>query len=124
MESALLPVPVSATPLGELSLAAAPDLLTAVAAGEAHGLAPSEALKAAFGKWLTEHAESVERYGLASFYEGHDASRAFVNQTRLLQFVTVMLAEQGREIASMRRDLSGRRGPAMTRLGEGSQETP
>lgn len=99
----LLPAPPS-TPdtLASLSLADAPDYFTAVAAGEAHGLAPTHALKASFGKWLAEHADAVQHYGLANFYDGKDAHRAFVNYTRLLQFLCLVVAEQGRELHALR----------------------
>lgn len=101
MTTDLVPVPAAGS-LGEMSLANAPDLLTAIAAGEAHGLAPSEALKSAFGKWMSEHADAVQRYGLANFYDGKDANRAFVNETRLLQFAVIMLDQQAREIRELR----------------------
>ena len=92
--------------LKHTSLADAPDYLTAVAAGITHGLGPSEALKSAFGKWLTEHAEAVQRFGIANWYDGPDASRAFVNQTRLVQYLCVRLADQERDIADLRSEIA------------------
>lgn len=85
-----------------MTLADAPDLPTAIAAGIAHGLTESQALKSAFGKWMGEHADAVERFGLANFYDGTDASRAMVNYSRLVQFLCVAVAEQQRQIAEMR----------------------
>ena len=101
MATDLLPRPADVA-LDTMHLADAPDYFTAVAAGEAHGLAPTHALKAAFGKWMTDHADAVQRYGLANFYDGPDASRAFANYTRLVQFLTIVVAEQGREIAALK----------------------
>jgi hypothetical protein len=98
MTTALVPV-AQHTGLDRLSLADAPDLPTAIAAGLAHGLTESEALKSAFGKWMSEHAADVQRFGLANFYDGPDASRAMVNYSRLAQFLCVVVAEQQRQIA-------------------------
>ena len=91
--------------LSEMSLADAPDYTTAVAAGLAHGLAPTEALKSAYGKWLTDHADAVQEFGLANFYDGKDSNHAFVNETRLAQYLAIMVAEQGRQIAELREEL-------------------
>lgn len=99
MDHLLVPTPSPA--LAELSLAAAPDLPTAIAAGIAHGLAPHQALDSAFGKWLSEHADEVERFKLAHFYDGADASRAMQDQSRLIRFLCVALAEQQRQIAAL-----------------------
>lgn len=104
MQTALLPVH-SSDALAAMSLADAPDLPTAIAAGIAHGLTPSDALKSAFGKWMTEHAEGVQAFGLANLYDGPDANRAMVNQTRLLQYLAVMVDQQRREIASLQQQL-------------------
>ena len=98
----IIPSPNAAVALDALHLADAPDYFTAIAAGEAHGLVPTQALKAAFGKWLTDHADAVQRYELANFYDGQDASRAFVNYSRLAQFLVIVVAEQGREIAELK----------------------
>lgn len=100
MATALIPAPTAE--LATMPLADAPDYFTAVAAGEAHGLQPTQALKSAFGKWLADNAEAVQRYGLANFYDGFDANKAFVNESRLLHFLTIVVAEQGREIRQLR----------------------
>lgn len=87
--------------LRTMTLADAPDLLTAIAAGEAHGLTPPAALKSAFGKWLTENRVEIERYRIATMGK----SRAMVNQTALLRLLTIILVEQGRELATLREDV-------------------
>lgn len=94
-----------------MSLADAPDLPTAIAAGLAHGLTPKAALKSAFGKWMSEHAEDVQRFGLANFYDGPDASRAFVNETAMLHFLCIVVAEQQRQIAALTLHLSAPTAP-------------
>lgn len=87
--------------LQAMTLADAPDLPTAIAAGLAHGLTEPEALKSAFGKWMSEHAADVQRFGLANFYDGTDAPRMMVNYSRLAQFLCVVVAEQQRQIADL-----------------------
>lgn len=104
-------VPARSTALRKMSLRECPDLLTAIAAGEAHGLTSAEALKSAFGKWLIENADDVERYKLAHFYAGKKANRAMVNNTALLRFVTVMLVEQGKALATLREEVRTLRTP-------------
>lgn len=89
----LLPTLSRAPSLAAMSLADAPDFATALAAGEAHGLAPKDALTSAFGKWMTENAEAVERYGLANFYDGVDQSRAMVDYSRLTRLLAIALAD-------------------------------
>lgn len=101
LPDALVPVTRDRS-LTEMSLADAPDYLTAVAAGIAHDLTPSAALKAAFGKWATDHADAVQEFGLANFYDGKDVARAMVNYTRLTQYLAVMVSEQGRQIEELR----------------------
>ena len=81
----------------------APEPIAAIAAARAHGLSAPEALKSSFGQWLTVHAEAVEAYGLAHFYAGKNAPRAFVNYTRLTQFLCVLLVDQSRRIARLER---------------------
>lgn len=103
MDHTLVPVAEPSARLAASALADAPDLPTAIAAGLAHGLTPSDALKSAFGKWLRDHADAVQDFGLANFYDGKDASRAMVNQTRVIQFLCVALAEQGRQIRALQR---------------------
>jgi hypothetical protein len=100
MNTALIPAPSPS--LATMTLADAPDYLTAIAAGEAHGLTPPDALKSAFGKWLSENAGAVERFGLANFYEGTEESKAFANYSALVRLLTLMVAEQGREIAALK----------------------
>jgi hypothetical protein len=104
MATALVPVAERAG-LDRLALADAPDLPTAIAAGLAHGLTEPEALKSAFGKWMSEHAADVQRFGLANFYDGADSSRAMVNYSRLAQFLCVVVAEQQRQIAALTRQI-------------------
>jgi hypothetical protein len=99
METAIIPRPP--LDVSALSLADAPDLPTAIAAGIAHGLTEPEALKSAFGKWMSEHAEDVQRFGLANFYDGTDAARMMVNYSRLAQFLCVVVAEQQRQIQQL-----------------------
>lgn len=98
MPTALAPVGADLAPLASMSLADAPDHRTAIAAGMAHGLTAPEALKSSFGKWLRENAADVEAFGLGSFYDGTDQSRAFVNNTRLLHFLVIVVADQARAI--------------------------
>lgn len=105
MADALIPLP-SPVALEQMSLADAPDLPTAVAAGIAHGLAPREALKSAFGKWMTEHADAVQAFGLANFYDGTDAHRAMTNQTALLQYLIVMVDTQQRQIEGLKQQIA------------------
>lgn len=100
MTTSLVPSP-ERTDLAFLSLKDCPDYLTAVAAGEAHGLAPRDALKAAFMKWQNDNAESLQRYKLANFYDGPDQPRAMVDYTGYVQFLTIIVAEQGRAIAEL-----------------------
>lgn len=98
----MLPTKAPPAPdLATLSLAEAPDFHTAMLAGEAHGLEPSEALKSAFGKWLRENHEAIQKYGVGNFYDGPEADRAMVNHTRLLQFVTITLADMGQKVARL-----------------------
>lgn len=104
MPTSLLPTP-ERTDLVSLSLKDCPDLVTAVAAGEAHGLSPRDALKAAFMKWANDNAESVQRYGIANFYDGIDQPRAMMNYTGLIQFLTIIVAEQGRAIATQQQQI-------------------
>ena len=98
-------IPRPTTDLREMHLADAPDYLTAVAAGIAHDLTPSAALKAAFGKWATDHADAIQEFGLANFYDGKDVARAMVNYSRLTQYLAIMVAEQSRRIAELEAQL-------------------
>lgn len=88
-----------AAELATMSLAEAPDYLTALAAAEAHGIAPPEALRSAFGKWLTDNHEVIQRYGLANFYDGPEAARAMVNQGAMVRFLAIALADMGKRVA-------------------------
>ena len=82
--------------LEEMHLADAPDYMTAILAGLAHGLTPQKALHAAWGKWMSDNAESIQEFGLANFYDGLDASCAMVNYTGVTQYLAIMVAEMGR----------------------------
>ena len=88
-----------------MHLADAPDYFTAIMAGLAHGLTPPKALHGAWGKWLTDNAESIQEFGLANFYDGFEANCAMVNTTRVMQYLAIMVAEQGRELAEIRAEL-------------------
>ena len=57
----------SETDLSEMHLADAPDYMTAIAAGIAHGLAPKKALQSAYGKFLTDDFV-VQAYWQPSIY--------------------------------------------------------
>lgn len=90
--------------LEQMSLADAPDYRTAIAAGLAHGLTPFEAVKSAFGKWLTTNAADVQRFKLANFYARQRRQRrqgAFVNYTHLLRFLTIVVADQAMQIDAL-----------------------
>jgi len=91
--------------LSEMHLADAPDYITAIAAGLAHGLTPPKALHAAWGKWMTDHADAIQAFGLANFYDGPDASRAMTNSTNVTRYLAIMVAEQGAQIAALREEL-------------------
>ena len=91
--------------LKEMHLADAPDYVTAIVAGLAHGLTPREALHGAWGKWMADNAESIQEFGLANFYDGFEADRAMVNYTGVTQYLAIMVAEQGRENAEMKERL-------------------
>ena len=84
-----------------MPLADAPDYITAIMAGLAHGLTPPKALHGAWGKWMADNAESIQEFGLANFYNGPEESRAMVNYTRLTQYLAIMVAEQGRRNAHL-----------------------
>lgn len=101
MADALAPARPRNIDLATMSLAECPDHMTAIQAGIMHGLAAPEALKSSFGKWLSENADAVQQFGLANFYDGPHADRAFVNYTRLTQLLAVMVADQSRQIAAL-----------------------
>jgi len=88
-----------------MHLADAPDYITAIMAGLAHGLTPPKALHGAWGKWMTDNAEVIQEFGLANFYDGFEASCAMVNYTRLAQYLTIMVTEQGRQNEELRQEL-------------------
>lgn len=98
---AIAPVGPRNIDLATMSLAECPDHTTAIQAGIMHGLAPSDALKSSFGKWLSENHDAVQTFGLANFYDGPHAGRAFVNYSRLTQLLAVMVADQSRQIAAL-----------------------
>jgi len=93
--------------LAQMSLADAPDYMTAIAAGIAHGLEPKHALRSAFGKWLTDNKEAVEGLGLANVYAENGA---MVDQSRSLQFALLLLAEQQRQIVELTERLNALEG--------------
>lgn len=88
-------------PLLDISLADAPDFASALAAAEARGITPKNALKSAFGKWLSENAETVQRYGLANFYAGTDATRAMVDYSRLAMVLAIALSDASARVATL-----------------------
>ena len=87
--------------LEEMHLADAPDYITAIMAGLAHGLTPPKALHGAWGKWMADNAASIQEFGLANFYDGPEASCAMVNYTSLTRYLAIMVAEQGRHNAEL-----------------------
>ena len=92
-------VPVSsATDLATMHLEDAPDYMTAIAAGIAHGLPAKKALQSAYGKFLTDHKEAVEGLGLANVY---GETSAMVDQSRSIQFLTLLVVEQAATIAAL-----------------------
>lgn len=94
--------------LAEMSLADAPSYSVAVAAGLAHGLAPEDALDAAFGKYMTEHADAVQAFGLANFYDGKNADHAFANYSRMLRFLLITVADLKSQVATLTAEVSSR----------------
>lgn len=91
-----------------MRLADAPDYYTAVAAAIAHGFRPRDALKVSFLKWLKDHAEGVEGFKLANFYNGVEQEGridAFADYTGLVQFLCIRVHEQQRELDALRAEL-------------------
>ena len=97
----LAPAAPEGVDLETMHLKDAPDYITAIAGGLAHGLTPPKALHGAWGKWMCDHADAIQDFGLANFYDGKDAGRAMVNYTRLTQYLALMVAEQGRVLAEV-----------------------
>ena len=91
-------VATTGTDLTEMHLADAPDYMTAIAAGIAHGLPAKKALQSAYGKFLTDHKEAVEGLGLANVYSD---TGAMVDQSRSIQFLTLLVVEQAATIAAI-----------------------
>lgn len=87
--------------LATMSLDECPDLWTAVEAGLMHGLTPEAALDAAFGKWATENAPALQKFGISNFYDGRYAARAFVNYSLLTRFLAITCAEQDKAIKAL-----------------------
>lgn len=102
MDTSLLPTP-ERPDLASLPLKDCHDLPTVIAAGLAHGLTPAKALDAAHWKWLTDHAEDVQRFGLANLYEDETGPRAMSNIVRQVRFLLVVVEEQQRQIAALSR---------------------
>lgn len=92
--------------LAEMALADAPDFATALAAGEARGLSPRDALKSAFGKWVTENAEAVQRYAIASLHGESEKPGAMVNYSRLAQVLAIQVADLTTTLQETRRELA------------------
>lgn len=106
MSTALLPT----SPLGDLaslSLADCPDPWTAIQAGLAHGLTPKQAITSAFGKFfLAEHAEALQAFEIANFYDGTDQPRAMLNTSALLRVLTLMVFEQSAQISALKSQMA------------------
>ena len=105
LDRALAPRPDALSELEDMHLADAPDYITAILAGIAHGLTPQKALHGAWGKWMSDNAEAIQKFGLATFYDGFEGNRAMVNYTGITQYLAIMVAEQGRQIESLREEL-------------------
>lgn len=99
------PTPEALSKLESMHLADAPDYTTAIMAGLAHGLTPRDALHGAWGKWMTDHAESIQKFELANFYDGPESSKAMVNYSRFVHYLVVMVAEQDRHLLTLREEL-------------------
>lgn len=103
MTASLLPAPIARDDLATLALADCPDPWTAIQAGLAHGLTPKQAITSAFGKFvLAEHAETLQAFEIANFYDGTDQPRAMLNTSALLRLLTLMVFEQAGQIAALK----------------------
>ena len=95
MSTALLPAVSPRDDLATISLKDCPDPWTAIQAGLAHGLTPKQAITSAFGQFfLSEHADVLQAFEIANFYDGTDQPRAMLNTSALLRLLTLMVFEQ------------------------------
>jgi hypothetical protein len=105
MSASLLPPVAPRADLATLSLKDCPDPWTAIQAGLAHGLTPKQAITSAFGEFfLSQHAETLQAFEIANFYDGTDQPRAMLNTSALVRLLTLMVFEQSRQIAALHQE--------------------